>query len=151
MQYRSSILLLASLSALVGCRSAPVTEFALTAEPAGATYQSSWGASGALPETLQPPVSVGRQWVVVSAANHHSQELRFEYRDRERREPFTASEQRLFGLDTEFAPPEQQSDLDRDLTLDFSHVHVLLVPADADRVFSVDLDSGIPSARVTID
>ena len=135
--------------ALVGCSSTPTTAFQLSADPANAIFQSSWGEVGPLPAVLEPPLEIGRQWVLVIADGHHTQEVRFAFRDRNAPEPFTLSSQRLFGLEGELENPS--NDLARDLTLDFESIHVTLVPSNESPVFSFDVDGGYTLDRVRVD
>ena len=146
---RTALLLSAALVA--SCRSAPRTEFELSAVPAEARFRTSWGATGSVPATLAPPVEPGRQWLLVVAPGFHSQEVRFAYRDRSRPDPADGYAQPLHRLDTSFDSPPPQSDLDRDLTLDFERVHVELIPLDRDPPFVVDLDGGYSISRVRVD
>ncbi|MEO0650012.1 MAG: hypothetical protein AAFZ65_04990 [Planctomycetota bacterium] len=139
------------LAAMVGCQSPPQTAFDLTAAPDGAEYRTSWGERGVLPATLEPPLEVGRQWFIVSAEGHHSQEVRFNYRDRNVPDPSEAYDLPLTGLDTTFTPQERASDLDRDLSLEFQRVHVILLPLAEIPPFVVDLDGGYSISRVQVD
>jgi hypothetical protein len=145
--------LAAALGALsmAACTATPRTQFELSAEPPGAAWVGSWGAGGPLPAEVEPPAAPGRHWVDVELAGHHTQRVRFEFEDLARPADFTDQGQRLFGLLDEVAAGRDARAREPRYSLDFSSIHVRLVPLAEPPVYTVDVEIGTATDRVRID
>lgn len=134
-----------------GCTATPRTQFELSAEPPGAEWVGSWGGTGALPALVEPPAAPGRHWVDVELAGHHTQRVRFEFEDLARPADFTDQGQRLFGLLDEVAAGRDARAREPRYSLDFSSIHVRLVPLTEPPVYTIDVEIGTATDRVRID